>query len=219
MQNKLIARTAIKLLRAACFPTSLKFNKSLEDPQIAQQDTYWKIMADFAQTDYAKSYGITGVENYKEFAAKVPIQTYDELEPWIERQVKFPDAKILTPHKIVHVEPTSGSAGNKKQIPYTGKLISSFTNLFAIWAHDLLESGLRLETGRIFISVSPITPKPDQNKGFHSDKEYLREPLKTLVSQFLLSPPTTSDPLQFQHELAMTLLAEEHLEDSAGVQI
>jgi len=209
MQNKLIARTAIKLLRAACFPVSLKFNRSLEDPKIAQQDTYWKIMADFAQTDYAKSFGITGDENYKEFAAKVPIQTYEELEPWIERQLKFPTSKVLTPHKVIHIEPTSGSSGSRKQIPYTAKLINSFTNLFAIWAQDLLQSGLKLESGRIFISVSP---KPDQNKGFHSDKEYLKEPLKSLVSQFLLSAPTTSDPVQFQHELAMTLLSEEQLE-------
>lgn len=209
MQNKLIARSAIKLLGAVCLPTHLRFNKSLADPQIAQQDTYWRIMADFSQTDYAKSFGITGDENYKEFASKVPIQTYEDLEPWIERQLKFPTAKVLTPHKIVHVEPTSGSSGNIKKIPYTNELIKSFTNLFAIWSHDLLQSGLKLETGRIFISVSP---KPDQNKGFHSDREYLNEPLKSMVSHFLIAAPATTDPAQFQNELAMTLLSEEKLE-------
>ncbi|HEY9683549.1 MAG TPA: GH3 auxin-responsive promoter family protein [Drouetiella sp.] len=209
MQNKLFARSAIKLLGAVCLPTNMRFNKSLADPQIAQQDTYWRIMADFKQTDYAKSFGITGDENYKEFAAKVPIQTYEDLEPWIERQLKFPTSKVLTPNKIVHVEPTSGSSGSAKKIPYTNKLIKSFTNLFAIWSHDLLQSGLKLETGRIFISVSP---KPDQNKGFHSDREYLNEPLKSMVSHFLVSAPATTAPAEFQHDLAVTLLSEAGLE-------
>ncbi|MBI2809494.1 MAG: GH3 auxin-responsive promoter family protein [Candidatus Melainabacteria bacterium] len=211
MQNKFMVGILIKLLRAACFPTNFRFHKSLADPQIAQQDTYWKIMADFAQTDYAKSFGITGDENYKEFAAKVPIQTYEELEPWIDRQLKFPTAKVLTPHKIVHAEPTSGSTSNTKYIPYTGKLVNSFSNLFGIWAYDLLQSGLKLETGRIFISVSPKPGNPKQ-KGFQSDKEYLQEPLKTLASQFLLTPPATTDSAQFQHALAMTLLADKRLE-------
>ncbi len=178
MQNKFLVGILIKLLRAACFPTNFKFHRSLADPRIAQQDTYWKIMADFAQTDYAKSFGITGDENYKEFAAKVPIQTYEELEPWIERQLKFPTTKVLTPHRVVHAEPTSGSTSSTKHIPYTSKLVNSFSNLFGIWAYDLLDSGLKLETGRIFISVSPKPGNPKQN-GFQTDKEYLKEPLKS----------------------------------------
>ncbi len=166
MVNKLIVGATVNLLRALCWHHYSRFQNSLNHPNRAQQAVFDKIVRDLAKSDHGKSYGITGKENYQEFAAKFPIQGYEQFHPWITQQLRKTNSKSLTPHRIIHVEPTSGSTSAVKQIPYTVPLIRSFTNLFRIWAYDLLSNGLKPETGRMFISISPTRPKlKSQNNG------------------------------------------------------
>ncbi len=267
MLNKFIVGATVNLLRALCWHHYIRFHKSLNNPNTAQQAVFEKVVRDLAKSDYGKSYGITGKENYQEFATRIPVQTYEQLQPWITQQLSQRKSRSITPHRIIHVEPTSGSSNPAKQIPYTVPLIKSFTNMFRIWAYDLLSNRLAPETGRMFISVSPApgklkvqnniqslsegvsgsgersasnrksesegvsetNRKSESERGsasnrkskskersasngeFESDGDYLEEPLRSLVSRFLVTPPAADWP-DFQHQLALTLLEDEQLE-------
>jgi hypothetical protein len=214
MQNKLLIGLTVKLLKALCRNQSVRFHKSLERPKLAQQDVYWRLLPSIAKSEYGKTLGLIGDENYKEFAAKVPIQDYDQLEPWITQQLSQRASKVISTNRLMHSEPTSGSSGASKHIPYTRPLMNTFTNLFKIWALDLLTHGLNIETGKVFISVSPTERSnfPVMNTGFTTDRDFLREPLRSVLSPFVLTPPLTSDPVEFQQELALTLLSDDCLE-------
>ncbi len=255
MPNKFIVGATVNLLRALCWHHYIRFHKSLNSPNTAQQAVFEKVVRDLAKSEYGKRYGITGKENYQEFAAKIPVQSYEQLQPWITQQLSQRKSRSITPHRIIHVEQTSGSSNAAKQIPYTVQLIKSFTNMFRIWAYDLLSNGLTPETGRMFISVSPAigklkvqnniqsgsegvsgseersasNRKSESERGsasnrkskskersasngeFESDGDYLEEPLRSLVSRFLVTPPAADWP-NFQHQLALTLLEDEQLE-------
>lgn len=92
--------------------------------------------------------------------------------------------KILTHEPVKFFETTSGSTGNKKQIPYTNKFLKTFEDMFLIWAHDLIsDPELNIKFGKFFMSVSPkIGDKKD-------DTKYLSWPVTLLLTPFLASNP------------------------------
>jgi len=207
MLNQLFIPLASKLFQAMCAREYAAFRNSLAHPQAIQETVLRKLLKDLERTDYGKQYQINGDEDYTAFSEKLPIQTYDSFEPWIQRQLHSGQT-IITPYPVLHVEPTSGSSGPVKRIPYTRPLIQSFTRMFQIWAYDQLKYGFQAKTGRIFMSISP----PSGNPGFSDERDYLREPFKTLVSPFLVLPPRRTQALDFHKALALTLLQEERLE-------
>jgi hypothetical protein len=207
MPNKLFVSAAAGTMSLFCHGEYDRYQKSLDHPEIAQEKLLEKLVGDLSRTRYGREHGIIGTEDYREFTAKIPIQAYEDLEPWIERQL-VSDAPILTPHRIVHVEPTSGSSAPVKHIPYTRTLLRSFSDMFCIWAYDQLRYGFVSKTGRMFISISPSST----SGGFGNDDEYVAEPLRSLVSAFLVTPPKSVSSDNFRHQLARTLLCEEELE-------
>lgn len=207
MGNNFWVFAATRTIRALCRAEYDRFQKSLAQPQTSQERLFRKIIKDLAQTDYGKQHSITGQEDYLDFAAKIPIRNYEDLEPWISKQLSS-NRPLITPHRIIHVEPTSGSSGAIKRIPYTKPLLESFSSMFSIWAHDQLCYGFKPKTGRIFMSISP----PSTKLGFANDGEYLTEPLRSLVAPFLVSLPRNVSLSDFQHKLAVTLLLEDKLE-------
>jgi hypothetical protein len=93
--------------------------------------------------------------------------------------------KILTMERVRFFETTSGSTGNKKQIPYTKSFLHSFENMFLLWAHDLVfYSDLNLESGKFFMSVSPKIGEVNKD-----DRKYLSLPVSLLLKPFLASNP------------------------------
>lgn len=206
MWNKLPVTAATILIKAMSYGDYSHFQKSLDQPEHIQSELLKKLVRDLARTEYGKHYGIDGREDYFSFASKLPIHTYEEMEPWITKHLET-QQPIITPHRIVHSEPTSGSSGRIKYIPYTKPLLRSFSNMFRIWAYDLLRHRLKLETGRIFISISPSTDKG----GFTDDRGYIGGILRGIFSLSLVLPPK-SDSTNFLHTLALTLLEEEKLE-------
>jgi hypothetical protein len=207
LNKKMFVEPACRILLALCAGPYRRFQKDLSQPEMAQDKLLKKLLYDLAKTDDGRALGITKNDGYEIFAAKVPIQTYETLESRIRRQMET-GRPILTPHRIIHVEPTSGSSGPVKHIPYTSPLLHSFSNMFRIWSYDQLRYGFKPETGRIFMSISP----PIGDTAFTDDRGYLKEPLRSLVSPFLVLPPRHTDATSFQKNLALTLLKETGLE-------
>jgi GH3 auxin-responsive promoter len=215
MLNKLFLSATVYALRLVCAKPYHQFQKKLMQPCIAQDKLLKKLIKDLSKTEYGKQYHITGQETYAEFSRKLPIQTYATMEPWIDRQLARPTERVITPYRIIHTEPTSGSSGAIKLIPYTLPLVQSFSSMFGIWVFDQLQNGFKPSTGRMFISISPASGTV--TSGFSSDTEYLREPLRSLLAAFLVFPPKNNftknmDKTTFYDQLAITLLTETDLE-------
>ncbi|MCA2928629.1 MAG: GH3 auxin-responsive promoter family protein [Burkholderiales bacterium] len=206
MWSKLPVKLAAFITKVMCYSEYSRFQRSLVRPEEAQSELLRKFIRDLACTEYGKHYGVCGDEDYSAFASKLPIHSYADMEPWVTQQL-VTQQSIITPHSIIHVEPTSGSSGSMKNIPYTQPLLRSFSNMLRVWVYDLLHHRLKLETGRIFISVSPPTDKG----GFTDDRAYLSGLMRTIFSLSLVMPPKSDAP-NFLHNLALTLLREEKLE-------
>jgi len=193
------------LLRAWSTPRATRFAAALANCENAQRRTLARLVQPAAATEYARQFGLRPEDDVDAFRAKLPSVDYATLIPWIVR-ARTGEHDVLTPGRIRRFEPTSGSGGLNKLIPYNDPLLESFRSLFAIWAHDLLGQVLRPRSGRVFISISPrMSPRTEARH----DADYLGGPLRLLFAPFLVAPDrrsTQADPLNFRDALARALL-------------
>ncbi|WP_288130283.1 GH3 auxin-responsive promoter family protein [Accumulibacter sp.] len=201
-------KLAAPLLRAYCAPRAWRFARALEDVATTQRRTLARILRAVVSTGYASSLGLRADETLDTFRTKAPIIDYAAIEPWIAAQ-RSGQIAALAAGRIRCYEPTSGSSGEIKRIPYNDALLGAFRSTFAIWTHDLLRHALRLRSGRTFLSVSP--PLVGET-GLQDDREYLGGVLQSLLGRFLVTPPRLRDPAAFRDALACALVAAHDLE-------
>lgn len=92
----------------------------------AQHATFRRLRPGFAATVYGKSHGIARGTSYADFAARVPLASYETLSPFIER-MKRGEAGVLWPGRCAHYAVSSGTtAGRTKYLPFTPELRTHF---------------------------------------------------------------------------------------------
>ena len=200
-------------------PAFRKFKRHLADPDRAQTKVFQEILGMLAQTSYGQHYGVTESWCYSDFRERLPMVNYEDLRPWMDLQVKS-ESSVVTPDKVLYYEPTSGSSGAAKMIPFTDRMRRSFSNSFAFWLHDILNNGPKFKTGKLFYSVSPNLRAAEQTEngvdiGLEDDSDYLSGLLAPLVRRISAVPPelkTIRDPHSFRLYLAASLLASPDLE-------
>lgn len=203
-------RFAAPLLRVASAPRAQRFRRALDDAQGAQAATLQRIVCAAAATARGCALGLDGSEDFDRFCEKVPLCSYSDIAADIERQRREPSSAVVTPGRVQVYEPTSGSGGSAKTIPYNAALLASFRSLFAIWAHDLLTRVLRPRSGRVFVSVSPALGAAG---GFADDRDYLGPLQRLLLQRFVVAPPRgCADLATFRRELAVALISRPDLE-------
>jgi hypothetical protein len=179
-----------------------KYERALSQPRQTQMQTLNHIL---------KLSTATSIESYEQFK-NLPQQSYEDLEKTI-LVAQNTEYNFLSKAKPITYEPTSGSSGARKLIPYTSALLNSFTQLFMLWAHDLLRDGPRLNGGRLYFSVSPQFHETEH--GLADDSDYLTGPTGWLFKHFSLVPAQIKrlkNPSDFFFVLALYLLAAEDLE-------
>lgn len=206
-------------ISGALAPVRIRFDRALRQPGRAQERVRERVTAALIGTEYGRRCGITGREDYRSFAARVPIVEYEDLEPWIARQMAT-GGNVLTAEPVVAYEETSGSSGRRKCIPYTGSLLRAFNDAFVTWAADMIEHGPRFATGRMFFSLSPACRMARRTPtglpiGLQDDTQYLTPVVRRLVGRRLVVPPGTAlalGPADFRRVLLCRLIAATDLE-------
>ncbi|EER99639.1 hypothetical protein BDA96_02G378600 [Sorghum bicolor] len=83
-----------------------------------QERVLGEILARNADTEYLAKYGITGASDRATFRAKVPMATYEDLQPYIRRIADGDRSPILSGHPVSEFLTSSGtSAGERKLMP------------------------------------------------------------------------------------------------------
>ncbi|MCB1498826.1 MAG: GH3 auxin-responsive promoter family protein [Bauldia sp.] len=98
--------------------------ESAAEPRLAQERALRSILGAVAPTAFARSAGIEGDESVDEFRSKVPIQDYEAIRPFVDRQVAGEVAAIAPGTPLMYAR-TSGTTGAPKLIPVTPKVLAS----------------------------------------------------------------------------------------------
>jgi hypothetical protein len=151
-----------------------------------------EILAANRDTEFGRRHrfeAITGAGSYQE---RVPPATYDDFAGSI-RRIAAGGTNILTSEPVRLLEPTSGTTGGEKLVPYTDGLRRQFQRGVAAWIHDLFRRRPAIRGGRAYWSVSPWFGPRRRSPGglligFDDDAAYLGRIEQFALRRLLVAP-------------------------------
>ncbi len=122
---------------ASSLPSALAFRMNLHRVREVQEAVLLRILR---RDPRHASIGST-----REYQERVPIRTFDQID-------------LSDMRDVLHWEPTSGSSGASKRIPYTRELLAEFNRGIAPWVVELFRSHPSAFLGKAYWSMSPVVP-------------------------------------------------------------
>ena len=111
------------------------------------EETLMRLIRENENTEYGKKYGFREIRSYADYAAKVPLSSYEDYEPYIERMLCFGQSNLITADQVVYYAHTSGTSGASKMIPCTRDALDIlFTTVFQRF-FGCYETSCRSRTG------------------------------------------------------------------------
>jgi GH3 auxin-responsive promoter len=136
-------------------PRSLRhFNALCRTPVQAQDRLLRQILEANADTEFGRHHGFAGITSFREFQQRVPIASYEDLEPYITAAMQG-QPNQLTKDPPVLFTTTSGTTGNRKYIPMTREGKRAKSHLTWLWFCGLYRDHPGIVGGRILSVVSP----------------------------------------------------------------
>lgn len=135
---------AIKIKGTANVHTLMKNCKNANQ---LSHDLLMSIVRDNKDTEYGKKYHFDEIHSIEDFKKNVPLSTFDDYAPYIERMVEKGEKNLLTTYKIVQYAETSGSVGVPKKIPVTDKSMKIYTKYTISRVTKLADQWLKKNRG------------------------------------------------------------------------
>lgn len=110
-------------------------------PHEVQEEWLFKLVRTARDTEFGKAHGFSSITNYQKFAEQVPVQTYEQLYPYIDRMMRG-EQNILWPSEIRWFSKSSGTTNARsKFIPVSSEALEEChfkggKDLLAIYVHN-----------------------------------------------------------------------------------
>jgi len=122
-----MSRVRRALVRVAMAAYGRRFWRPLdaaaERPAEAQREVLRRILADNQDTAFGRTHGFAGVRSHADYWRRVPVQHYESLRPYVERQ-RTTGETALTSEAPVFYAQTSGTTGVPKYVPITPSVLA-----------------------------------------------------------------------------------------------
>jgi hypothetical protein len=214
----MICTLANSLWLAGCASESARFTRATRRVEEEQQAILHRILEDNRDTEFGRHHDFSSIRSLADYQQRVPLRDYDQQQHWIDRAAAGMPS-VLTQEKIRLFEPTSGSSGATKLIPYTTALQREFQRGIRAWIADLFLHTPALLGGPAYWSVTPVTETGRQTSGgipigFEADTSYVGGWQRHLVNAVMAVPTQvrlTSDLDQFRYSTLLFLLRSRDL--------
>ena len=188
----MICTMANSLWLAGCVSELGRFRRAVGHVAEEQQDILRRILTENAGTQFGREHGFASIRDTAEYQKRVPLRDYEQHEPWIARAAGGA-ANTLTRDTVRLFEPTSGSSGATKLIPYTRSVQREFQRGIRAWIADLYTHFPGLLAGQAYWSVSPLSGELKKTSGgipigFDDDTGYLGGWQQGLVNAVMAVP-------------------------------
>jgi hypothetical protein len=172
------------------------FQAAIKNPGKTQAAVLSRLLRRNANSVYGKKYDFTRLRSIQDYQSAVPIASYDDLKPFIERIVDG-ETGVLTAEPVLMLEKTSGSSSAAKYIPYTASLRREFQRAIGAWMYDLYSKVPSLMAGHSYWCISPLGQRGETTRGglkvgFESDTEYFGGMEQFLLRRLLAVPDTVA---------------------------
>lgn len=166
-------------------------------PEQVQTSVLNRILATNANTAFGKQHGFAGLRTVDDYRRAVPVQSYEQLRPLIERQELTGEA-CLTQEPPVYYHRTSGTVGAPKNIPMTASGLRRIRQQQKLFAYSVARASNALG-GKIFgITGQAIEGTMPGGTPFGSASGLLYQSHAGLVRSRYVLPPELSDIEDYQ---------------------
>ena len=182
-----------------------------------------QILAKNQHTEYGVANGFGRLRSPAEFQRRVPLSTYDTYDEPI-RHIAAGRPNVLTAERVQLLEPTSGTTGAQKLIPYTPMLRRQFQHAIAAWIADLMQHRPAIRQGRAYWSISPAFGAARRTDGgipigFDNDTAYLGRSEQIILNRLLAVPSSVARLPDIENFRYCTLLHLLQADDLALISI
>ncbi len=203
---------------AKCSGELRAFRRASRRVAAAQAAVLRDIVVANRDTDFGRAHGFRSIGSPHEFQSRVALSTYESYRDAIAR-IAAGEPNVLTRAPVRLFEPTSGSSGGEKWIPYTDGLRRQFQRGIAAWIADLFRHRPAVRRGRAYWSISPALGRPRRSAGgipigFDDDAAYLGGFEQWALRRLLVAPTSLAqcDDLElFRYRTLLHLLAADDL--------
>ncbi len=137
------ARDAVDTLERGC-----------EEPERLQAERLRFILRGVTGTTFGQEHGLAPDMGAAAFRSAVPIRTYAELSPWLDRLAEG-EQQVLTQERVVQLLKTSGTTGRPKLLPVTRSWERVVADAQALWRLGLVRDHEGATKGKALAVVSP----------------------------------------------------------------
>src|SRR5262249_50388998 len=189
----------------------------------AQAALLREIVSQNQETQFGRQHGFGQIHDPGQYQQQVPLSTYESYVTPIER-IAAGRANVLTTERVELLEPTSGTTGGEKLIPYTAGLRRQFQRAVAAWVADLLWHRPAVRHGRAYWSISPALGRSRRTAGgvpigFEDDSAYLGGLERFALSRILVVPSGVSRIVDIEAFRYCTLLCLLRAQDLALLSV
>lgn len=137
----MIRLAASLLMKAGTYFPGRKMYKNLQkcsrDCLKSQENVLFDIINYASQSLYGKEHQFNKIKSVRDFQQNVPINSYEDLRPYIERQCRG-EENVLFPGKPFFYATSSGTTGQPKLIPVTEKYNREcYNGLTRLWFYSM----------------------------------------------------------------------------------
>lgn len=206
----MICSLANSLWLSGCLAEWARFRRAMMRVRDEQEHVWRRLVAANAETEFGRQHRFGSLRSIRDFRDRVPLRSYDELRPWIDRAAAG-TPNVLTRDPVRLLQPTSGSTGATKLIPYTAELQREFQRGIRPWIADLFLHEPDLMRGPAYWSVSPALTRPRRSAGgipigFDDDTAYVGGWQRRLVNAVMAAPASLQGETDIEEFRYRTLL-------------
>ena len=130
-----------------CSIEGAAFDRASRDVARAQARLLGQIVRANRDSAFGTAHCFVDVTDPRSYQERVPLASYEDFSGAI-RRIAAGDSNILTREPVRLLEPTSGTSGGEKLIPYTAGLRRQFQRGVAAWIADLFRHRPPVRRGR-----------------------------------------------------------------------
>jgi len=174
------------------------FLKSLDSPQHAQQTAIAAIVKRNRSTAFGKAYDLQTVHNDLEFRDRVPIHTYEDLRPYIERQIQSNTFELNPVPPTLYMK-TSGTTGAPKYIPLCDDSLAAYRRTQNLSSYIQHNAAPGIFSGKLLTLVSPmIEGRLPKGTPYGSMSGVVRHSLPSIILSKSLLPEEALEGLDYE---------------------
>lgn len=163
--------------------------RKTHDPQRAQNKLLVRILKHNKDTTFGQEHGFTNISSYEEYREAVPVNRYEALRDYVERQDRE-KKPYLSPDQPVMYAQTSGTTGKPKYIPISKRVVSQYRRSQHIVAYANYAAIPGVFKGMVLAIVSPaVEGRLDTGTPYGSMSGLIYQSMPAFVRAKYVVPP------------------------------